>query len=311
MNDIVIPGGVIPDGLLPSYREQSDAVRARFDSLKSREVILTVSKLHKTFESEGKTTLALKDINFSTHRREFLCVVGPSGCGKSTLVRILAGLEEHSSGDVLLQGQPVSGPGRDRGMVFQGYTLFPWLTVKKNVMFGLEVNGHGKLECEREAMQWLQLVGLEKFADVYPHQLSGGMKQRVAIVRALANQPRILLMDEPFGALDAQTRARMQAHLLEIWRKIDITIVFITHDLDEAIFLADRILVLSAHPGEIQELIEVPVPRPRSVAQIVSAPFLATKARLEELIYAGAHDSAEEEDYPIMGRMTHVTDNVE
>jgi NitT/TauT family transport system ATP-binding protein len=196
-------------------------------------------------------------------------------------------------------------------MVFQGYTLFPWLTVKKNVMFGLEVNGHGKHESEREAMQWLQLIGLEKFADVYPHQLSGGMKQRVAIVRALANQPRILLMDEPFGALDAQTRCRMQAHLLEIWRKIDITIVFITHDLDEAIFLADRILVLSAHPGEIQELIEVPVPRPRSIAQIVTAEFLATKARLEELIYSGGHEHAEGEDYPIMQRMTNVADNVE
>ena len=153
-------------------------------------------------------------------------------------------------------------------MVFQGYTLFPWLTVKKNVMFGLEINGYGRVEAERQALQWLQLVGLEKFADSYPHQLSGGMKQRVAIVRALANQPRILLMDEPFGALDAQTRCRMQAHLLEIWRKIDITIVFITHDLDEAIFLADRILVLSAHPGEVQELIEVPVPRPRSTAQM-------------------------------------------
>ena len=306
MNDIVIPSQ-----LLPSYLEQSAVVRTRFDSLKARDVILTVSGLHKNFDSDGNTTVALQDINFSTHRREFLCVVGPSGCGKSTLVRILAGLEQHTCGDVLLLGKPVTGPGSDRGMVFQGYTLFPWLTVKRNVMFGLEVNGHGKLESDREAMQWLQLIGLEKFADAYPHQLSGGMKQRVAIVRALANQPRILLMDEPFGALDAQTRCRMQAHLLEIWRKIDITIVFITHDLDEAIFLADRILVLSAHPGEIQELIEVPVPRPRSVAQIVSAPFLATKARLEQLIYSARHDPGDEEEYPIMGRMTDVADNVE
>jgi len=166
-------------------------------------------------------------------------------------------------------------------------------------------------------MQWLQLVHLERFADAYPHQLSGGMKQRVAIVRALANQPRILLMDEPFGALDAQTRARMQAHLLEIWRKIDITIVFITHDLDEAIYLSDRILVLSAHPGQVQELIEVPVPRPRSIAQFITPEFLATKARLEELIYTTAAASSEEpageeaEDYPILARMTNVTDNVE
>jgi NitT/TauT family transport system ATP-binding protein len=309
LNDILLPGE-----LLPSHLEQSAEVRARFEKLKQREVILTVSHLAKVFESGGKSTLALNDINFTTHRREFLCVVGPSGCGKSTLVRILAGLEQHTSGDVLLLGQPVTGPGRDRGMVFQGYTLFPWLTVKKNVMFGLEVNGAGKLESEREAMQWLELIGLEKFADAYPQQLSGGMKQRVAIVRALANQPRILLMDEPFGALDAQTRCRMQAHLLEIWRKIDITIVFITHDLDEAIYLADRILVLSAHPGEVQELIEVPVPRPRSMQQFVSPAFLATKARLEELIYIGRHAPEEEEqdeDYPILARMTNVGDNVE
>jgi NitT/TauT family transport system ATP-binding protein len=306
MNDITLPRD-----LLPSYLEQSAVVRARFERLKAREIILTISHLYKNFERAGRSIVALKDINLQTYRREFLCVVGPSGCGKSTLVRILAGLEQHSAGEVLLQGQAVNGPGRDRGMVFQGYTLFPWLTVKKNVMFGLEVNGHGKLECEREALQWLDLIGLEKFADAYPQQLSGGMKQRVAIVRALANQPRILLMDEPFGALDAQTRARMQAHLLEIWRKIDITIVFITHDLDEAIFLADRILVLSAHPGQVQELIEVPVPRPRRIEQFVSPEFLATKARLEELIYIGRHDEGEEEDYPILGRMTDVNDNVE
>lgn len=297
--------------LLPSYLEQAASVRARFERLKAREVILTVSHLSKTFESRGKSTLALSDINFRTHRREFLCVVGPSGCGKSTLVRILAGLEEHSAGELLLQGKAITGPGSDRGMVFQSYTLFPWLTVKKNVTFGLEVNGHGALECAREALQWLDLVGLEKFADAYPHQLSGGMKQRVAIIRALANRPRVLLMDEPFGALDAQTRSRMQAHLLEIWRKIDITIIFITHDLDEAIFLADRILVLSAHPGEVQELIEVPVPRPRSLAQSLTPEFQAAKARLEELIYASRCQSDEQEDYPILARMTDVADNIE
>src|ERR1700690_177339 len=166
-------------------------------------------------------------------------------------------------------------------------------------MFGLEVNGRGKLESDREAMQWLQLIGLEKFADVYPHQLSGGMKQRVAIVRALANQPRILLMDEPFGALDAQTRCRMQAHLLEIWRKIDITVIFITHDLDEAIFLADRILVLSAHPGEVQELIEVPLERPRRAAQFSSEEFGAIKQRLEMLIHPPAQES-DDEVYPMV-----------
>lgn len=296
---------------LPSYREQSESVRARFERLKSREILLSLSHLHKSFQSGRKATLALRDINLSVHRREFLCVVGPSGCGKSTLARIIAGLEQQSAGEVLLEGRPVNGPGRERGMVFQGYTLFPWLTVKKNVMFGLEVNGASRLLSEQEAMQWLQLVGLEKFADAYPHHLSGGMKQRVAIVRALANGPRVLLMDEPFCALDAQTRARMQAHLLEIWRKIDITIIFITHDLDEAIFLADRILVLSAHPGEIQELIEVPVPRPRSLLQVVSGEFLATKARLEELIYCAHGDNNQDEEYPIVARLTPVAESVD
>ncbi len=296
--------------VLPSYLDQSEEVRARFDRLKARDVLLRVEHLGKTFETATRKTLALDDINFITHRREFLCVVGPSGCGKSTLARIIAGLEEHTVGDILLDGKPVRGPGRDRGMVFQGYTLFPWLTVKKNVMFGLEINGKGTVPAERDAMQWLELVGLEKFADAYPHQLSGGMKQRVAIVRALANQPRVLLMDEPFGALDAQTRCRMQAHLLEIWKQIDITIIFITHDLEEAVFLADRILVLSPHPGRVQELIEVPVPRPRSSAQFLSPEFLATKTRLEDLIHQlSAHD--ETEVYPAMARLTDVTDNVE
>jgi NitT/TauT family transport system ATP-binding protein len=297
---------------LPSYLEQTAEVRARFERLKARAIILDVQHLNKVFASGPRSTTALNDINFCTHRREFLCIVGPSGCGKTTLVRILAGLEEKNSGQVLLQGKAVTEPGSDRGMVFQGYTLFPWLTVKKNVMFGLEVNGHGKDESERQALQWLQLIGLERFADAHPHQLSGGMKQRVAIVRALANQPRILLMDEPFGALDAQTRCRMQAHLLEIWRKIDITIVFITHDLDEAIFLADRILVLSAHPGEVRELIEVPVPRPRTTAQLISPAFLATKARLEELIHQSKSDDDEEaESYAMVARLTEVSDNVD
>jgi NitT/TauT family transport system ATP-binding protein len=297
---------------LPSYLEQSAEVRARFERLKAREVILDVQHLSKLFGSGPRLTTALKEISFRTHRREFLCVVGPSGCGKTTLVRILAGLEEKNSGQVLLQGKAVTEPGSDRGMVFQGYTLFPWLTVKKNVMFGLEVNGQGRHEAERQALQWLQLIGLERFADAYPHQLSGGMKQRVAIVRALANQPRILLMDEPFGALDAQTRCRMQAHLLEIWRKIDITIVFITHDLDEAIFLADRILVLSAHPGEVRELIEVPVPRPRDLTQLISPTFLATKARLEELIHQSKSDDDDEAaSYAMVARLTDVSDNVD
>jgi NitT/TauT family transport system ATP-binding protein len=297
------------DYSLPDYREQSPPVRARFERLRARPVILEVKGLDKEFDTPHGRVTALKDIHFRTHRRELVCVIGPSGCGKSTLIRILAGLEEETRGQVLLDDTPVHGPGPDRGMVFQGYTLFPWLTVKKNVMFGLEMAGHGKVASEQDAMQWIDLVGLSKFVNSYPHQLSGGMKQRVAIARALANQPRILLMDEPFGALDAQTRAKMQAYLLEIWRNIDITILFITHDLDEAIYLADRILVLKAHPGEVQELIEVPVPRPRTPEQFIGPEFLATKKRLEELIHP-PDTGEDEEDNLNMVRMVRVDDDL-
>ncbi len=298
--------------LLPSYLEQSAAVKQRFDKLKQREVILEVKGLDKVYKTANGETVALKNVSFQTHKREFVCVIGPSGCGKSTLVRILAGLESYTGGEVLLDGEPITGPGRDRGMVFQGYTLFPWRTVKQNVMFGLEMNNISSIEAGREAELWLELVGLEKFANAYPHELSGGMKQRVAIARALVNQPRILLMDEPFGALDAQSRCKMQAHLLEIWRNIDITIVFITHDLDEAIFLADRILVLKAHPGEVMELVEVPVPRPRSASQFTTPEFLATKARLDALIHP--QDEQESTEISIQQRMirfVNVADNVE
>ncbi|WP_321917338.1 MULTISPECIES: ABC transporter ATP-binding protein [unclassified Paraburkholderia] len=298
---------------VPDYLLQSEAVRARFEKLKAREPILEVRNLTKRFVTPQGEHTALADVSFTTHRREFVCVIGPSGCGKSTLIRILAGLEAQTSGEVRVNGKTVSGPGADRGMVFQGYTLFPWLTVKKNVMFGLRMNGQGKAQAEREALQWLDLVGLEPFANAYPHQLSGGMKQRVAIARALANRPGILLMDEPFGALDAQTRAKMQAHLLDIWRNVDITIFFITHDLDEAIYLADRILVLKAHPGQVQELIEVPVPRPRGYAQFNTPEFLATRARLDALIHPPAQEEPEDEARvrPHMIRLTDVNDTVE
>ena len=300
--------------LEPTYLDQAPEVRARFAKLKAREVSLRVDGLSKTFKAPGgKTVVALRDISIDTHRREFLCVVGPSGCGKSTLVRILAGLDTATSGSVLVDDRPVSGPGADRGMVFQGYTLFPWLSVLKNVMFGLRENGADRSSAELEAREWLSLIGLERFADSYPHQLSGGMKQRVAIARALATRPKILLMDEPFSALDAQSRARMQAYLLEIWRKIDITIVFITHDLDEAVLLADRILVLSAHPGEIAELIEVPVPRPRSLEQGTSPEFRATRSRLDALIHPPTDELADGEEVKpnLVVRLASSGDDVE
>jgi NitT/TauT family transport system ATP-binding protein len=296
----------------PLVLPQRPEVAERFERLYQREVVLQARGLGKVYRGPQGETEALRGIDFSVHRREFVCVIGPSGCGKSTLIRILAGLEKASSGQVLLDGAPVAGPGRDRGMVFQGYSLFPWLSVKRNVMFGPLMAGSSRTMAESRAREWLELVGLTKFADAYPHQLSGGMRQRVAIARALANEPRILLMDEPFGALDAQTRSKMQKHLLDIWRNVDITVLFITHDLDEAVYLADRILVLKPHPGEVQEVIEVPVPRPRSPAQFASAEFLATKARLEQLIHPPQAEPEEEEDEAApMLRLTDVTDNIE
>ena len=299
------------------YLAQSPAVAERFARIYQREKVLQVEHLSKSFDTDQGRTEALRDISFTVHRREFICVVGASGCGKSTLVRMLAGLDFPTEGQMLLDGRPITGPGRDRGMVFQGYSLFPWLTVLRNVMFGLEMADKGHDEASARAREWLALVGLEKFAHAYPHTLSGGMRQRVAIARALANEPRILLMDEPFGALDAQTRAHMQSHLLDIWRNIDITVVFITHDLDEAIHLADRILVLKPHPGQVQELIEVPVPRPRQPSQWGGAEFRATKARLEALINPvqnsppAATDGPPSIDNVPMIRLTDVADNVE
>jgi NitT/TauT family transport system ATP-binding protein len=275
-----------PDQIeLPSYKQQSPDVAAHFAELNRRPVVMTVGGVGRVFESAQGPVTALRNIEFEVRQREFISVIGPSGCGKSTLIRIVSGLESCTSGAVLLDGKPVMGPGPDRGMVFQAYTLFPWLTVKANVMFGPSMKGVPRAEAERQATEWLRVVGLSHCAEHYPNQLSGGMKQRVAIARALANQPRILLMDEPFGALDAQTRASMQAHLLKICASVDITILFITHDLDEAIYLSDRVVVLGAHPGRVLEIIEVPVPRPRSVDQFLSGPFLGTKARLEELIH--------------------------
>ena len=294
-----------------SYQDQAPSVKERFDKLKARPPMLELGGLHKQFHSKGGDVVALQDIQLTVHRREFMSVLGQSGCGKSTLIRIIAGLESPSQGQVLVEGKPVTGPGRDRGMVFQSYTLFPWLSVKQNVMFGPRMAGKDAFTNESEARQWLGLVGLEKFENSYPHQLSGGMKQRAAIARALANEPRILLMDEPFGALDPQTRQQMQAYLLQIWRNVDITIFFITHDLDEAIFLSDRILVLEPRPGRVRELIEVPVPRPRTHDQMRAPEFIAIKKHLETIIHPEDTQPKPQFDKLPMARLTVVGDEVE
>ena len=285
---------------LPDYREQSPEIAAYFKDLHSRDAVMEVKGLEKVFQSAQGPVTALGGLDFTVRKREFVSVIGQSGCGKSTLIRILAGLDYPTGGQVLLDGKPASGPGPDRGMVFQGYTLFPWLTVLRNVMFGLEMQGASPSRAESEARQWIEMVGLADFEGAYPNQLSGGMKQRVAIARALAGGPRILLMDEPFGALDAQTRAKMQSHLLQIWHNVSVTILFITHDLDEAVYLADRILVLGAKPGHIKEVIEVPVPRPRHPDQFLDPRFLATKKHIEELI----HPPEDREDTLPIPRLT-------
>jgi NitT/TauT family transport system ATP-binding protein len=294
---------------LPDYHEQSPAVAARFERIRQRPVILTIRDLKKSFGANGGTRVVFDHVSLDIHRREFICAVGPSGCGKSTLARIVAGLDEATCGEILLDGQTVAGPGPDRGMVFQGYTLFPWLTVKRNVMFGLQMHGKAPSTADIEAREWLDMVGLSKFENSYPHELSGGMKQRVAIARALANNPRILIMDEPFAALDAQTRCHMQGYLLQIWKKVDVTILFITHDLEEAAYLADRILVMGTNPGGVVEFIENPVPRPRSAAQLISPEFLALKKRLEEHIHPPME--AEPVEKVPMIKLTEAGDEVE
>src|SRR5579884_3252154 len=293
---------------LPDYHEQSPEVAARFRRIRERPVVLRVRDLYKTFGTNGAAHIAFEKMSLDVHRREFICIIGPSGCGKSSFIRIVAGLEDATGGEILIDGHPVSGPGPDRGMVFQGYTLFPWRTVKHNVMFGLEMRGKDPSTADAEARQWLDMVGLSKFEHAYPHELSGGMKQRVAIARALANEPRILLMDEPFGALDALTRCKMQSYLLQIWKKVEVTVLFITHDLDEACYLADRIMVMGANPGRVLEVIEIPLPRPRRADQLLSPEFLALKHRLDELIHGPA--DAEEEKLPVI-KLTEAGDEVE
>lgn len=256
-----------------------------FKALYQRDVVLQVDQLTQAFDQGGSRKIILQDVSLQIHEREFVCVIGPSGCGKSTLGRIIAGLDAYPSGEVIVDKEKVKGPSASRGMVFQGYTLFPWKTVKENVMFGPIMEGRSKSSAERSAREWLDIVGLTKYENHYPHQLSGGMKQRVAIARALINEPKVLIMDEPFGALDPYTRQKMQKHLLDLWRNIDITIVFITHDMDEAVLLSDRIVVLKANPGEVQDIIEVPLARPRNPNIVTDSQFLQLKARINSIVH--------------------------
>ncbi|WP_407408826.1 ABC transporter ATP-binding protein [Acinetobacter sp.] len=279
-----------------------------FEQIYQRPVILEAKNLSQVFQQGQTGRTILNQINLQIHKREFICIIGPSGCGKSTLSRVVAGLDGYTSGMLLVDGQTVTGPSPERGMVFQGYTLFPWKTVKENVMFGPLMKGESHPLAEAQAREWINIIGLEQYAHQYPHQLSGGMKQRVAIARALVNQPKILLMDEPFGALDPHTRQKMQKHLMDLWANIDITIIFVTHDMDEAILLADRVVALKANPGEIKEIIEVDLPRPRDIEVMQSDAFKRLRQRVDALV----HVSEETLDpalatFPKIPRMTQVS----
>lgn len=246
---------------------------------------ISVRDTRKTFALKDEEFVALDRVNLDVADNEFVTVVGPSGCGKSTLMNIVAGLETPTSGEVLVDGAGVTGPGPERGVIFQQYALFPWLTVRKNVEFGLKVAGLPAAERRERAEHYVRLVGLEQFADALPKTLSGGMKQRCAIARAYAVNPSILLMDEPFGALDALTRVRLQEQLLETWSTEKRTVLFITHDVDEAVFLAGRVVVMAARPGRIHEVIDVDLPYPRTEEVRLSPEFGELRNRVWRAVY--------------------------
>ena len=227
---------------------------------------LTIHGVTKRFTVGDDEVEALAPVDLVIPKGEFACMIGASGCGKSTLLRIIAGFEEPTTGEVAIDGEPVTGPGSDRGMVFQDYALFPWMTVRQNISFGPRQRHLAREEIEKTTDEFVRMVGLERFADRYPNQLSGGMKQRVAIARVLANNANILLMDEPFGALDALTREQLQNELLQIWKRTGVTTIFVTHSVEEAALLADRVLVMSAGPGRIDSDFRIDLPRPRDVS---------------------------------------------
>ncbi|HHV72104.1 MAG TPA: ABC transporter ATP-binding protein [Clostridia bacterium] len=253
-------------------------------SVEESKLKLQIKDVSKVYGSGPNAITALQRTSIDINEGEFVTILGPSGCGKSTLLKIIAGLEQPSSGVILLDNKKITGPGSDRGMVFQGYTLFPWLTVQDNIEFGLELKGLSEREKREISSYYLQMIGLTDFAKAYPKSLSGGMKQRVAIARALANDPEVLLMDEPFGALDAQTRTIMQELLLKIWEKTKKTIIFVTHDVEEAIFIGDKIYVMTARPGRVKAEIQIFLPRPRGYEVKTEKEFLDIKRQVLALI---------------------------
>lgn len=234
------------------------------ETLEGTRHVIQVENVSKQFATGNGTNLVLDNVSLDIYEGDFICVVGPSGCGKTTLLNILGGLEKADGGTVLHRGKPIDGPNPSRGVIFQQYALFPWKTVLENVGFGLKLKGMSKRERTEISLHYLDLVGLSKFRDAYPKELSGGMKQRVAIARAYAVNPEVLLMDEPFGALDAQTRGQLQEELLKTWGKEKKTVFFITHDVEEAVILANRVIMMDAHPGRIKRELRIDLPYPRN-----------------------------------------------
>jgi NitT/TauT family transport system ATP-binding protein len=245
--------------------------------------ILQMKNVGKTYAQNGRSVEALRGANLTVQKGEFICLIGASGCGKSTLLRMAAGFETPTQGDILMWDAPITGPGPSRGMVFQDYGLFPWLSVRDNIGFGPKSRRRPAVEIRDTVDRFIELVGLQRFADAYPHQLSGGMKQRVAIARVLANDAEIVLMDEPFGALDAMTRERLQDELVEIWSRTGLTVLFVTHAIEEAIFLADRVVVMSPGPGRIDNEYNIDVPRPRDIS---SADFNERRRMLSSQLHS-------------------------
>lgn len=251
---------------------------------KSVKGLVEVEGLSVDFKRKGSSISILESIDFKINPGEFVCLLGPSGCGKSTILNLIAGFIKPTRGYVLVDGKPVNKPGADRGFVFQQYSLLPWKTTFQNVEFGLKIQGVPKLEREERVNYYLNKVGLYKHRHSYPHQLSGGMQQRASIIRALVNSPSVLLMDEPFAALDAQTRHMMQELLLTIWGELKPTVIFVTHDIEEAIFLSDRIFIMGVNPGKIKAKLPIPLTRPRHVDDILSPEFVKLNRQVFELI---------------------------
>jgi NitT/TauT family transport system ATP-binding protein len=247
-------------------------------------VEIDVANVSIVFDTRNGQVVAVDRVSFNVKHGEFVCLLGPSGCGKSTLLNAIAGFERPFEGQVRVLGKAVTAPGPDRGMVFQQPLLFPWKSVRRNIAHGPRMLGKSRAEAASIADGLIDMIGLTRFADAYPHTLSGGMQQRVSIARALANRPGILLMDEPFGALDAQTRVIMQENLLRLWSEFGTTIVFVTHDIEEAIFLADRVLIMSSSPGQILRTVDIRLPRPRSLDLLLQAEFMLIKKECFELI---------------------------